>query len=98
MPSCMGSSRSWDSCVSCIGDGSLPLAPPGKPFYMLLHGDLIYVCVSAGKESALNAGDLGLIPGLGRSPGEGKSYPLQYTGWSIPWTIQSMELQRVGHD
>ena len=31
---------------------------------------------SAGKESACNAGDLGLIPGLGRSPGEGKGYPL----------------------
>ena len=35
---------------------------------------------SAGKESACNAGDLGLIPGLGRSPGEGNSYPLQYSG------------------
>ena len=35
---------------------------------------------SAGKESACNAGDLGLIPGLGRSPGKGKSYPLQYSG------------------
>ena len=35
---------------------------------------------SAGKESARNAGDLGLIPGLGRSPGEGKGYPLQYSG------------------
>ena len=34
----------------------------------------------AGKESACNAGDLGLIPGLGRSPGEGKGYPLQYSG------------------
>ena len=32
------------------------------------------------KESACNAADLGLIPGLGRSPGEGKSYPLQYSG------------------
>ena len=31
---------------------------------------------SAGKESAYNVGDLGLIPGLGRSPGEGKDYPL----------------------
>ena len=31
---------------------------------------------SAGEESARNAGDLGLIPGLGRSPGEGNSYPL----------------------
>ena len=35
---------------------------------------------SAGRESACNAGDLGSIPGLGRSPGEGKSYPLQYSG------------------
>ena len=35
---------------------------------------------SAGKESTCNAGDLGLIPGLGRSPGEEKSYPLQYCG------------------
>ena len=34
---------------------------------------------SAGKESACNAGDLGLIPGLGRSSGEGKGYPLQYS-------------------
>ena len=32
-----------------------------------------------GKESACNAGDLGSIPGLGRSPGEGKGYPLQYS-------------------
>ena len=31
---------------------------------------------SAGKESACNAGDLGSIPGLGRSPGEGNGYPL----------------------
>ena len=35
---------------------------------------------SAGKESACSAGDLGLISGLGRSPGEGKGYPLQYSG------------------
>ena len=35
---------------------------------------------SGGKESACNAGDLGSIPGLGRSPGEGKSNPLQYSG------------------
>ena len=35
---------------------------------------------SAGKESACNAGNLGLIPGLGRFPGEGKGYPLQYSG------------------
>ena len=35
---------------------------------------------SAGEGSAYNAGDLGLIPGLGRSPGEGNGYPLQYSG------------------
>ena len=33
-----------------------------------------------GRESASNAGDLGLIPGLERSPGEGNGYPLQYSG------------------
>ena len=37
-------------------------------------------CGSAGKESACNTGDLGLIPGLGRYPAEGKGYPLQYSG------------------
>ena len=35
---------------------------------------------SAGKDSSCNAGDLGLIPGLGRSTGEGIGYPLQYSG------------------
>ena len=35
---------------------------------------------STGKESACNVGDLGSIPGLGRSPGEGTGYPLQYSG------------------
>ena len=37
-------------------------------------------CDSAGKESACNAGDLGSIPGLGRSRGGGKGYPLQSSG------------------
>ena len=39
-----------------------------------------FPCGSAGKESACNSGELGSIPGLGRSPGEGKGYPLQYSG------------------
>jgi len=39
-----------------------------------------FPCGSAGKESASDAGDLGLIHGLGRFPGEGKGYPLQYSG------------------
>ena len=41
---------------------------------------MVFPCGSAGKESACNAGDLGSISGLGRSPGEEKGYPLQYSG------------------
>ena len=48
---------------------------------------------SAGKESACDVGDLGLIPGLGRSPGEGKGYPLQYSGLENP--MDYMGSQRV---
>ena len=43
-----------------------------------------FSCGSAGKKSAHHVGDLGLIPGLGRSPGEGKGYPLQYSGLENP--------------
>ena len=50
------------------------------------HDDLIYVHIvkgfpggSDGKESACNTGDLGSVLGLGRSPGEGNGYPLQYS-------------------
>ena len=46
------------------------------PTPVFLH----FPCDSAGKESTRNAGDLGLIPGLGRSLGKGKGYPLQYSG------------------
>ena len=47
-------------------------------FLRSLH--TVFLCGSAGKESACNVGDLGLIPLWGRSPGEGKSYLLQYSG------------------
>ena len=39
-----------------------------------------FPCGSAGKESSCNVGDLGFIPGCGRSCGEGNGYPLQYPG------------------
>ena len=39
-----------------------------------------FPCGSSGKESSCNAGDLGSIRGLGRSPGKGKGYPFQYSG------------------
>ena len=56
---------------------------------------------SHGKESACNAGDQGLIPGMGRSPGEGKGNPLQCSSPENPtgrgaWQAQSMEVQQVG--
>ena len=53
---------------------------------------------SAGKESACNAGDLGLIPGLERSTGEESGYPLQYSGLENSMDCPWMELQRVGHN
>ena len=48
------------------------------------------------KESACNAGDPGLIPRLGRSPGEGKGNPLQYSCLENPWTEQPDRLQSWG--
>ena len=45
-----------------------------------LYGLLGFSCGSSGKESTCNVGELCSIPGLGRSPGEGKGYPLQYSG------------------
>ena len=46
-------------------------------------GALLIKLTSVGKKSACNAGDPGLIPGLGRSTGEGKGYPLQYSWASL---------------
>ena len=45
----------------------------------------------AGKESTCNAGDLGLIPGLGRFPGEGNGNPLQYSYLGIPMDKEAWE-------
>ena len=76
------------------------LAPLNISFASWFWLSLCFPGGSAGKESACNARDLGSIPELGRSPEEGKGYPLQYSGLenSYTWTIQSMSLQRVGHD
>ena len=46
----------------------------------MFNGYLSFPYSSVGTESACNAGDAGSIPGSGRSPGEGKGYPLQYSG------------------
>ena len=52
-----------------------------------VHG---FPCGSAGKESACNVGDLGLIPGLGRSPGGGHGNPLQYSCLENPHGQRSL--------
>ena len=49
-------------------------------------------CGSAGRESACNAGDLGSIPGLGRSPGEGKCYPFLYSSLENSMDTESASL------
>ena len=49
-----------------------------------------FLGASDGKESACSAGDLGSIPGLGRSPAEGNGYPLQYSGLENPHGQRSL--------
>ena len=64
---------------------------------------LSLICSSVGKESACNAGELGLIPGLGRFPGERNGNPLQYSCLENPmdrgaWQATVHGVTRVGHD
>ena len=77
-------------CHRCCGKSDVlnissawaPQPPFGKEAFTLLYyiDSMGFPCGSAGKEPACNTGDLGSIPGLERSPGEGKGYPLQYSG------------------
>ena len=50
------------------------------PLFCPSFQEMVFPCGSAVNESTCNAGDLSSIPGLGRCPGEGKDYPLQYSG------------------
>ena len=68
---------------------SSPAEPQGTPVF------LGFPCGPAGKESAFNEGDLGSIPGFGRSLEKGKATHSSILAWRIPWSIQSMGLQRV---
>jgi len=56
-----------------------------------------FPCGSAGKESPCNVGDLGSIPGLRRSPGEEKGYPLQYSRLenSMDWIVYRVAKSRT---
>ena len=57
-----------------------------------------FPCGSPGKESTCNVGDLGSIPGLRRSPGERKGYPLQYPGLenSMDYTVHGVAKSQTG--
>ena len=124
--------------IELLHDPGIPLLGYLSETKHYLEKDICTLHSSVGEESACNAGDPGSIPGLGRSPGEGLGYPLQYSwaslvaqlvknlpairetwvwslgwedpqakgkathssilAWRIPWTIQSMRLQRVRYD
>ena len=76
--------------------------PEGRNDHRLQYS-LSFPDGSDGKESACNPGDLGLIPGLGRSPGERNGTYPSILPWRIPWTeepggLQCMGSQRVRHD
>ena len=72
----------WDSlgCGALLYDFSLSQSVFIPGIYQTFWATRDFPDSSVGKESNCNAGDLGSIPGLGRSPGEGKGYPLQYSG------------------
>ena len=74
----------------------LASGPPGKlTLYCLL---MTFPCGSAGKEFTCNAGDLGSIPGLGRSPGEGKAFALQYSSLENSIDCIVHGVAKVWHD
>ena len=75
-----------------------PLWWKGYLFFVLVLQGLGLPWWLSSKESACNAGDLGSIPGLGRSPGEGNGNPPQwFLAWRIPWTEEPGGLKSMGH-
>ena len=74
--------RHWELLLHLIRPGVYFFWPEVRIPYIAYWDVLLmgFPDSSVGKESTCNAGDLGSIPGLGRSPGEGKGYPLQYSG------------------
>ena len=73
--------------------GKIPWRRDGLPTPVFLD----FPSGSAGKESTHNMGDLGSIPGLRRSPGKGKSYPLRYSGLenSMDYTVHGVTKSRT---
>ena len=90
-----GEDQSGGGKESGVGSGWGP-APPAWPCFSSKQEELKssewgVPSGSDGKESARNAGDLGLIPGLGRSPGGGHGSPLQYSCLENPQGQRSLE-------
>ena len=88
--SCLENPRdggAWWAAVSGVTQSRTRLKRLGSSSSILLG----FPAASAGKESACNVGDLGSIPGLGRSPGKGKGYPLQYSGQENSMDYNSMD-------
>ena len=90
--------RRWEEEVrNCLWPSALSFTYPSPPLSFVLPAppphQSCFPCGSADKESACNVRDLGFIPGLGRSPGDGKGYPFQHSGLE-----NSMGSQRAGHD
>ena len=90
--------------IPCIGSMELNTGPPGKSQVLsLLPNSLGFLGGSVVKESTCNAGDPGLILGLGKFPGEGNSNPLQYSCLGKPmnrgnWLATVQGVARVGHN
>ena len=88
-----GSSDSKESACNAGDLGSIPgFGRSTVEGLATTPGFLGFLCGSAGKESACNAGNLASIPGLGRYPGEGKGYPLPYSGLenSMDYTVHGV--------
>ena len=99
-----GKAKESGSNLLCDLGGSLPLSGlqlpcldmnaggevPPKPFCCICSTNLGFPGGSVGKESTCNAGDLGSIPGLGRSPGGEHSNPLQYSCLENPHGERSL--------
>ena len=80
----------WQAAVHRVMQSWTRLKQLSTYMYLGFPGD------SHGKESACKAGDLGLIPGLGRSPGEGMASHSTILAWRTPWTEESDGLQSIG--
>ena len=99
--------RSWETELGNCPCGFLPASLKWVKTVMCISRILPLLLYGPGgsdsKESTHNVGALGMIPESGRSPREGNGYPFQYSWLENPWTeepggLQSMGLQRVGHD